>query len=113
MSVPGLPGPWHLERKLAEIRSHVEYEWHRSFTLENVGQFDGEHFTDRWKISCHEARCLFEVMVLGDEVAGAGRLDLCDARGWAAFLESAKLLSPRTRSAFWDRLGESEDDPFQ
>lgn len=107
-----LPGPWHLERKLGEIRSHVERVGHRSFVIEQVGGMEGDRFHERWLISCGH-RCPFHVEVTGDEVAGAGRLDLCETRGWAAFLESAKLLPPRGEPEdFWVRLGRDEGDPF-
>jgi hypothetical protein len=110
-----LPSPEILERKLQDVRDHVRYEEHRSFMLVTGGTEGNHHggaeWEEEWTIRC--GQCDFEVTVLGSEVAASGRLDLCDAHGWAAFLESAKLTRPAIRVPFWNRLLSSEEDPFE
>ena len=110
-----LPSPEILERKLQDVRDHVRYEEHREFMLVTGGTEGNHHggaeWEEEWTIRC--GQCDFEVTVLGSEVAASGRLDLCDAHGWAAFLESAKLTPPAIRVPFWNRLLSSEEDPFE
>jgi hypothetical protein len=112
-----LPSPMILDRKLQEVRDHVRYEEHRAFMLVTGGTEGNHHggaeWEEEWHLRCGYLGCSFEVTVLGSEVAASGRLDLCDAHGWAAFLESAKLTRPAIRVPFWDRLLSSEEDPFQ